>query len=144
METPSTTLAVQHGITYGYGLANYCSRNDKEVVFHGHNGGIDGFSSTYAYNRDLGIGFAMSNNINGSTGKISDLIVDFLTQDYEPEPVGSQPVTKEEIEPYLGYYLNSSPRNQIFLSLTDRLTDLPFSLKMILFTSKPLCRILCQ
>ncbi|MCB0847529.1 MAG: serine hydrolase, partial [Bacteroidetes bacterium] len=114
METPSTTLAVQHGITYGYGLANYCSRNDKEVVFHGHNGGIDGFSSTYAYNRDLGIGFAMSNNINGSTGKISDLIVDFLTQDYEPEPVGSQPVTKEEIEPYLGYYLNSSPRNQIF------------------------------
>jgi CubicO group peptidase (beta-lactamase class C family) len=114
MEEPSTTLAVDHGITYGYGLANYHSMNNKKVVFHGHNGGIDGFSSTYAYNRELGIGFALSNNINGNNGKIASLIIDFLTLDYTADSVGSEPITEEEIQPYLGFYLNSSPRNQIF------------------------------
>ena len=117
MEKPSTTIATDNGIDYGYGLANYTSNNDKKVVFHGHNGGIDGFSSTYAYNRELGIGFAMSNNINGNNGKFQDLIIEFLTKDYKAEEVSSQPITEEEIEPYVGFYLNSSPRHQILFKM---------------------------
>ncbi len=59
METSETTLAAEAGMQAGYGYANYWSHLNKKVPFHGHDGGIDGFISKYAYNRQLGVGYAV-------------------------------------------------------------------------------------
>src|SRR2546422_939406 len=48
MEVPETTLGAKNGLRLGYGLANYSSVQGG-VVTHGHDGGIDGFVSSYRY-----------------------------------------------------------------------------------------------
>ena len=48
METPETTLAAKNGLRLGYGLCNYSSV-EGGLVTHGHDGGIDGFISSYRY-----------------------------------------------------------------------------------------------
>src|SRR5260370_20116582 len=48
MEAPETTLAAKNGLRLGYGLCNYSSV-EGGVVTHGHDGGIDGFISSYPY-----------------------------------------------------------------------------------------------
>ncbi len=117
MERPTTTLAAQRGLADGYGLANTISNLSAKVPFHGHGGGIDGFSSYYAYNRDIGMGFAISNNANGSNRAIIKLIIDFLTKDANRASPKSQAIRKEELAPYLGFYNFRSPRNQVFYGL---------------------------
>ena len=114
METPSTTLHSDIGMKLGYGHGNFTTQMDRKVIIHGHDGGIDGFVSSYGYNRDHGIGYALSVNTNSGTGSFTDLIVDFLTRDVEaPEPPAA-PVDPELLSEYLGYYNQKSPRNQLF------------------------------
>src|SRR5947207_1775197 len=48
MEAPETTLAAKNGLRLGYGLCNYTGV-EGGVVTHGHDGGIDGFISSYRY-----------------------------------------------------------------------------------------------
>ncbi|MGO9454144.1 MAG: serine hydrolase domain-containing protein [Candidatus Binataceae bacterium] len=48
METPETSLAARNGLKYGYGLGNIADINHPFVA-HGHDGGLDGFLSSYEY-----------------------------------------------------------------------------------------------
>ncbi len=48
MESVESTLPAKNGLRLGYGLANY-TEVEGGVVTHGHDGGIDGFISTYRY-----------------------------------------------------------------------------------------------
>ena len=113
METPSTTLAARAGLNYGYGMGNSSSNYDNKILFHGHGGGIDGFISDYAYNREYDLGYALSNNGSRSLSSISSLIKAFLTRDIqEPDP-RSEPVDPSRLDDYTGYYRFVSPRSQI-------------------------------
>ncbi len=115
IETPETTLAAAAGLHAGYGYANYWSHLDKKAPFHGHDGGIDGFVSKYAYNRQLGVGYAISNN--GSTGfgkKIPSWIVDYLTQSAPDPTLPAKSIQEQAVSPYAGYYRYYSSRNELF------------------------------
>lgn len=130
METASTSLAVNKGrTTSNYGLANAQSYTSERFPFQGHNGGIDGFSSVFCYNRALGVGFALSNNANRDDNKIVHLIIEYLTQDITPPTPKSASLNRELIQPYLGYYQSKSPRNQIADPLTKYFEG--FQLKII-------------
>ncbi len=130
METASTSLAVEKGrTTSNYGLANTQSYVRERFPFQGHNGGIDGFSSIFNYNRDLGVGFSLSNNANRPNQKIAHLIIEFLTQDFTPPTPKSTDLNLELVKPFLGYYQPKSPRNQIAYPLGECFDG--FELKLI-------------
>lgn len=130
METASTSLAVQQGrTTSNYALANAQSFVSERFPFQGHGGGIDGFSSMFLYNRDLGVGFALSNNANRGNNKIISLVIDFLTQDFTPPTPSSAELNRELVQPYLGYYQPKNPRNQIAYPISEYFDG--FELKII-------------
>jgi|GEM_PF-2780665 len=120
MEVPSSTLGVKHGITGGYGLANGNSwRNGYE--FHGHNGGIPGFSSRYVYSRAADIGVAVSVNANGFPDHLVDKILDYYipadtTKRYNKS---KNKISDETIEQYSGFYHYKNHRNQLLAFIQD-------------------------
>ncbi len=120
MERPVYTLANQAGLPVGYGLGNYTYDAAFPVSFHGHDGGIDGFVSSYGYNSDHGIAYAISNNAGQGMGEFVNLIKQYLVKDIPkilPQVIAMEPSIMNEYE---GYYLFKASRNQIF-SFIDRL-----------------------
>jgi len=121
METPETTLAAKNGLRLGYGLANY-SQVEGGVVTHGHNGGIDGFLSTYRYMPEQNWGYVILLNSANSGAALQDmnrLAIDFLSKDYpktQQPPISLPP---SDLEKYVGYYAPRAPRNQLFAFLED-------------------------
>ena len=82
METPKTSLAAQRGLRLGYGLANY-TEVFGGVVTHGHDGGIDGFISTYRYMPEQSWGYVVLLNSAGSGEALENsnhLAVEFFGQ----------------------------------------------------------------
>ena len=122
METPETTAAARHGLRIGYGLANYTDVNGG-VVTHGHDGGIDGFISTYRYMPEQNWGFSVLLNSTNSGKALEDLdhlATDFLSKDF---PKKQQPATSlptAELDNFAGYYASCAPRDQL-LGLLDEL-----------------------
>ncbi len=120
MERVHSTLAAKAGLQTGYGLANYIHKNDGKATFRGHNGGIDGFISSFGYSQELGVGYALSNNGGQGTGAIEDLIRAFLTRNAPERTPTNTPFDQKAIAPFLGRYRAETPRNEIF-GLADRL-----------------------
>ncbi|HEX7964450.1 MAG TPA: serine hydrolase domain-containing protein [Gammaproteobacteria bacterium] len=124
METPRTSLAARHGLDYGYGFADYSSYIGG-YLFHGHDGGIDGFVSRYAYAPDEGVGFVLLVNTS-SPGRFmrqaSELITAYLMRD-QPKPLpavgNADPQQLGRLE---GFYRAGNPRNQVLAGL-DWLLD---------------------
>lgn len=124
METPRTSLAARHGLDYGYGFADYSSYIGG-YLFHGHDGGIDGFVSRYAYAPDEGVGFVLLVNTS-SPGRFmrraSELITAYLMRD-QPKPLpavgNADPKQLGRLE---GFYRAGNPRNQVLAGL-DWLLD---------------------
>jgi CubicO group peptidase (beta-lactamase class C family) len=115
IETPHSPLEAKAGLTTGYGLANQLMNWRDKATFRGHGGGIDGFISTFAYNRALGVGYAMSNNGGQSLSAIEKLIREFLLRQAPAAVVPSPaPLNVATVTPYLGHYQNAAPRNQLF------------------------------
>ncbi|CCH55001.1 beta-lactamase [Fibrisoma limi BUZ 3] len=128
METPHSTLAANAGLKAGYGLANYTGNLNGKYPYHGHNGGIDGFISVFGYNRELGVGYALSNNGSNPLASINKMVADFLTRQAPSPTLTAQPLDKQAVEPYLGQYRAGSPRNEILGFLERQLTGV--SLRM--------------
>jgi hypothetical protein len=123
METPKTSSASQQGLRLGYGLANYTDVAGG-VVTHGHEGGIDGFISSYRYMPEQNWGYVALLNSAGSQEaleNISRLAIEFLSKDY-PKPY--KPVTaiaSADLKSFAGFYAQQAPRSQM-LSFLDDLT----------------------
>jgi CubicO group peptidase (beta-lactamase class C family) len=121
MEAPETTLAAKNGLRLGYGLANYSSV-EGGVVTHGHNGGIDGFISTYRYmpEQDWGFVVLLNSTISGrALTETNRLAIDFLSKDF---PKSQQPAISPavaELEKWAGFYAPRAPRDQMFAFLDD-------------------------
>jgi hypothetical protein len=121
METPRTTSASRHGLRLGYGLANY-TEVAGGVVTHGHDGGIDGFLSSYRYMPEQDWGYVVLLNSTGSgqaLENINRLAIEFLSRDY-PKPY--KPVTTlapAELQSFAGFYVQRAPRSQMLAFLDD-------------------------
>ena len=121
MEVPETTLAAKNGLRLGYGLANYSSVQGG-VVTHGHDGGIDGFVSSYRYMPEHNWGYVVllnSTNSGRAVEGLNRLAIDFLSKDF-PKP--QQPainLAPRELQKYAGYYASRAPRSQLLAFLDD-------------------------
>jgi len=119
METTETTLAAKNGLRLGYGLANYSSV-EGGVVTHGHNGGIDGFLSSYRYMPEQNWGYVILLNSTSSGRALTEtnrLAIDFLSKDFpKPQQAAINPPAAE-LDKLTGYYAPRAPRNQIFAFL---------------------------
>ncbi|HKD51831.1 MAG TPA: serine hydrolase domain-containing protein [Candidatus Acidoferrum sp.] len=121
MEFPETISSAKNGLRLGYGLANY-TENEGGVITHGHDGGIDGFISTYRYMPEQNWGYVVLLNSTVSYKALVDLnhlAIDFLSKDF-PKP--QQPVislTSAELKKFSGYYAPRAPRNQLLAFLEE-------------------------
>jgi CubicO group peptidase (beta-lactamase class C family) len=121
MEAPETTLAAKNGLRLGYGLANYSSV-EGGVVTHGHNGGIDGFLSSYRYMPEQNWGYVILVNSTSSGRALSEtnrLAIDFLAKDFpKPQQAAIKPAAGD-LKKLAGFYAPRAPRNQTFAFLDD-------------------------
>jgi len=123
MESVESTLAAKNGLRLGYGLANY-TEVVGGVVTHGHDGGIDGFISTYRYMPEQNWGYVVLLNSTQSFQALLDLnrlAIDFLSKDFPKPQQPAVSVSASDLEKFAGYYAPLAPRSQ-FLSFTEELS----------------------
>jgi CubicO group peptidase (beta-lactamase class C family) len=116
MEQPQTTLAAAAGLRNGYGTGIYATL-DLPYRLLGHNGGIDGFFSNYAYSPSRDVGFVVLLNSTGSGSaeamrRLSRLAIQYLKRDVEPPSKPEIKVDASVLDRYAGYYHDANPRNQ--------------------------------
>jgi CubicO group peptidase (beta-lactamase class C family) len=123
MESVETTLAAKNGLRLGYGLANY-TEVVGGVVTHGHDGGIDGFISTYRYMPEQNWGYVVLLNSTQSFQALLDLnklAIDFLSKDFPKPQQPAVSIPAADLEKFAGYYAPLAPRSQL-LSFTEDLS----------------------
>jgi CubicO group peptidase (beta-lactamase class C family) len=121
METVETTLAAKNGLRLGYGLANY-SEVVGGVVTHGHDGGIDGFISTYRYMPEQNWGYVVLLNSTQSYKALLDLnslAIDFLAKDFAKPQRPAASASAADLQKLAGFYTNLAPRSQVVAFLDD-------------------------
>lgn len=118
MESPSTTIGARVGLESGYGLANYTSSH-KGFVYRGHNGGVNGGLTEFAYlpDHNMGYAFMINSNNGGAFRQISDLICDFQIKDLERKQRHEESKITEKEDAISAYYISISPRSQMFYFL---------------------------
>ncbi len=117
METSMTTLAAKHGFQNGYGLGMQHSETQGYPNYN-HGGGIAGFISKYRYFPDHDLGFALFVNSTAAFNNIEKEITSFLLRDApKPDPTPTVNLSTEQLSRFEGYYMNRSPRNQLFAPL---------------------------
>jgi CubicO group peptidase (beta-lactamase class C family) len=116
MEVPETTLAAKNGLRLGYGLCNYTSV-EGGVVTHGHDGGIDGFISSYRYMPEQNWGYVILLNSDNSPRALEALkllAIDFLSKDFAKPQQLVAALEAKTLEQFAGYYTPRAPRSQLF------------------------------
>ncbi len=111
METPGTTLAARAGIRAGYGLGNFTSARDG-FLFHGHDGGMNAYLASYAYQPDAGVGYALM--INRASGRalrdLRKILQRYLIRDLETQSIPIAEPTVEALATLAGLYEPLTPR----------------------------------
>jgi CubicO group peptidase (beta-lactamase class C family) len=123
MEYPETISSAKNGLRLGYGLANY-TEEEGGVITHGHDGGIDGFISSYRYMPEQNWGYVVLLNSTVSGQALEDLnhlAIDFLAKDFPKPQQPVIPLTAGELTNFAGYYAPRAPRSQL-LAFTEELT----------------------
>src|SRR5277367_1699532 len=123
MESVESTLAARNGLRLGYGLANY-TQVVGGVVTHGHDGGIDGFISSYRYMPEQNWGYVVLLNSTTSFQALLDLnrlAIDFLSKDFPKSQQPAVPMAAADLEKFAGYYAPRAPRSQL-LSFIEELS----------------------
>ncbi|HEX7282197.1 MAG TPA: serine hydrolase domain-containing protein [Vicinamibacterales bacterium] len=120
MEHPRTTLASRAGLHSGYGTGLATSFVAGYPML-GHNGGIDGFLSAFAYSTTRDVGFVVLLNSTHSPEalrRISELAVRYLKREVEPPPRPEEKISQSVLSSYEGYYHPANPRNQAMAFVT--------------------------
>jgi CubicO group peptidase (beta-lactamase class C family) len=117
MEQPRTTLATRAGLRDGYGTGIGSNLSLPYRVL-GHNGGIDGFLSTYGYSPSRDVGYVVLLNSTGgraveALNRLSSVAIRYLKRDIEPPVKPSMKVDAATLDQYVGYYEEASPRHQL-------------------------------
>ena len=114
METLHGDLEIQNNIILGYGLGLYTRTfGTDDVLFIGHSGGINGFSSDFIYSKELDLAFAISNNSENGNRALLDLLVDTFVNN-NPTSNSEAAITVEQFSEWEGTYRKLTTRNQIF------------------------------
>jgi CubicO group peptidase (beta-lactamase class C family) len=116
MEQPRTTVASAAGLRNGYGSGIYMSV-DAPFKLLGHNGGIDGFLSSYAYSPSRDVGFVVLLNSTGARAgeamrRLSALAIGYLKREVEPPTHTEASIDSAVLDRYVGFYQDANPRNQ--------------------------------
>jgi CubicO group peptidase (beta-lactamase class C family) len=114
MEHPRSSLASEAGLRVGYGSAIAASATEGYPML-GHGGGIDGFSSLYAYSSSRDIGYVVLLNSTHSPEamrRISQLAVRYLKADVAPPDKPRTALSPDALRRFEGYYHKANPRNQ--------------------------------
>ncbi len=123
METPETGLAARAGLKDGYGLGNDAVITHA-IKMHGHNGGLDGFLSVYAYMPEQGLGYFFSINANTpALGQIDNLVFNYITRGIPIPPKPPAVPLDSKIQQAVGFYQFASPRNEKFKFLNQLLLE---------------------
>jgi CubicO group peptidase (beta-lactamase class C family) len=117
MEQPRTSIATRAGLRNGYGSGIF-TMLDLPYLMLGHNGGIDGFYSTYAYSPSRDVGFVVLLNVSGprvadASRRLNSLAVRFLKRDVTPPAKPSASIDGSILDGHAGYYHDANPRNQL-------------------------------
>jgi hypothetical protein len=121
MEAPETTQAAKNGLRLGYGLCNYSSV-EGGVVTHGHDGGIDGFISSYRYMPEQNWGYVVllnSTNSGRALHHLNLLAIDFLSKSFSKPQQSVINPPAGDLEKFAGFYAPRAPRTQMFGFLDD-------------------------
>jgi len=121
IENPATTLAAKNGFIGGYGLGNMTVWANN-YLFHGHDGGIDGFSSMYLYSREANFGLAISINKQGGLWTLIDEILNFYLGPNQIQNTKYQPIPEKTRNKFSGFYNFKSPRNQTMYFIQKMMT----------------------
>ena len=123
MEYPETISSAKNGLRLGYGLANY-TESDGGVITHGHDGGIDGFISTYRYMPEQNWGYVvlLNSTVSGKAlGDMNHLAIDFLSKGFPKPQQAVITFPADELKKFSGYYAPRAPRSQL-LAFLEQLT----------------------
>ena len=115
MEVPRTTVASAAGVRAGYGLG-ITSTIDLPYPALGHNGGIDGFLSSYGYSPSRDVGYVVllnSTHAPEALRRLSSLAIRYLKRNLEPPAKDAMVLTAAALGPFEGYYHRTSARNQV-------------------------------
>jgi CubicO group peptidase (beta-lactamase class C family) len=115
MEHPRTSLASAAGLRNGYGTG-LASSFVEGFPMLGHNGGIEGFSSSFAYSTSRDVGYVVLLNSTHSPEamrRISRLAVRYLKANVEAPPKPEAQVGEAVLREYEGYYHQANPRHQV-------------------------------
>lgn len=116
MEQVASTLAAERGLDVGYGLGNYAELS-LPIEMHGHDGGIDGFISSYRYSVPANIGFVVLQNSDGSVAALQraqKLVAAYALGDTTLNAPAPVDVPAATLSGYAGYYRDIAPRNELF------------------------------
>lgn len=127
MERSHSSLASQQGLHFGYGLALYskprsASADGVKTRFLGHDGGIMGFVTDMGFNKELGVGYYISNNAEKGNTTLVRLITSFLIGDHQPDLPQPVSLDGEKVKAWEGFYRFENSRNQV-MSFLDRLME---------------------
>ena len=121
MESVETTLAARNGLRLGYGLANYAEVAGG-LVTHGHDGGIDGFISSYRYMPEQNWGYVVLLNSTQSGqafNALNKLAIDFLSKDFPKPQQPAVSISAAALEKFAGYYAPRAPRSELLSFIED-------------------------
>jgi CubicO group peptidase (beta-lactamase class C family) len=116
MERSGTTLAAERGLEVGYGLGNYASL-DLPIPMQGHDGGIDGFISSYRYSSEANVGviaLVNSDQSGAALEGVQRLLVLYALGDSTRHAPAEVKVSPAILARYAGYYQDLAPRNELF------------------------------
>jgi CubicO group peptidase (beta-lactamase class C family) len=111
MELPTRNWAARRGMKFGYGLYNYTTL-DGDLVYHGHDGGVNGGLTKLVYLPDAGVGYAFSiNSGNGEAlGTINRALRSYVTRGLKKPALPAVGPLSPTVERYTGWYETDSPR----------------------------------
>jgi len=111
METPTSILAAQSGLQFGYGAGMYTFLHEG-FVFYGHGGDGDGYLAHYGYNRETEMAYFVIINVfrKSDLVKIRHLIEDFITRTLPQPKFHSVKLKKDELKQFAGTYKTTTWR----------------------------------
>ncbi|HEY8698308.1 MAG TPA: serine hydrolase domain-containing protein [Rhizomicrobium sp.] len=115
IERSESNLGARYGFTMGYGLGN-APFPEAGIIFRGHNGSIDSFTSLYGYLARCNCGYVLM--ANGGQGvdfatPVSTLVESYLTRGLKMALPPTVTVDDAELQRYAGLYRNITPPNAL-------------------------------
>ncbi len=123
METPTTTLAANSGLTFGYGFSVYPFISHGHV-FYGHGGDADGYLSRFGYQKEAGLAYFVGINVfrQNDLTRIRKLVEAFITDQLPQVRYPKTTLPTSTLQQYTGDYASvtwrfpNAPADQVTLN----------------------------